>query len=121
MAHTPMHIYPNKPAFLNPRETARKVIKFLALAGIALSLSATASAAQLTGTLGQLVARWETNDPSVSSLLSFHLANRAGDPIVVVRLADNARASQVLPALSAAGFKLTAASKLDARFVEGYL
>jgi len=98
-----------------------KLIKILALAGAVLSFSATASAAQLSGTLQQLVSRWETNDPSLSTLLSFHLANRAGDPVVMIRLADGLSASQVLPALSAAGFRLTSTSRIDARLLEGYL
>src|SRR4051794_29906603 len=115
MPHTPDNAPSTAVAFLNARNRVTKIIKFLALAGAALSVCATASAAQLTGTLGQLVARWETNDPNLSGLLSFHLASRTGDPIVVVRLADNARASQVLTGLTAAGFKLTAASQLDAR------
>src|SRR3982751_1088510 len=93
MPHTPNPTHSTAVAFLNARMRVKTVIKFLALAGVALSLSATASAAQLTGTLGQLVARWETGDPNLSGLLSFHLASRSGDPIVVVRLADNARAS----------------------------
>ena len=98
-----------------------KAIKFLALAGAALSLCITASAAQLTGSLGQLVARWETGDPNLSALLSFHLTNRAGDPVVKIRLADSVAASQALPALSAAGFRLTSTSRIDARLLEGYL
>src|SRR4051812_16139076 len=121
MAHTPKHRRSPEVAILNARRAARKPIKFLALATAALSLCATASAAPLTGTLSQLVARWETGDPSVSTLLSFHLASRAGDPVVAVRLTDNARASEVIHGLNAAGFRLTAASKLDARFLEGYL
>ena len=80
-----------------------------------------ALAAPLTGSLSQLVSRWETGDPNLSSLLSLHLASRAGDPVVVVRLASGVTAAQVLPELSAAGFRLTAASQLDARLLEGYL
>ena len=121
MPNSPEHNHPTKVAILNARAVAIKVIKFVAVAAAALSLSATASAAALTGTLGQLVARWETGDPNLPALLSFHLANRGGDPVVIIRVADGVRASQVLPALSAAGFKLTTASRLDGRFLEGYL
>jgi hypothetical protein len=110
-----------KVAAVNASHAVTKVVKLVALAGVALSLLATASAAQLTGSLGQLVARWETADPSLSTLLSFHLANRAGDPVVVIRLANGVAASQVLPALSAAGFKLTSTSSIDSRLLEGYL
>src|SRR4051812_11308128 len=121
MANTPEHALPTKIAIFKARSAARSVIKFLMLAGAALSLSATASAAQLTGSLGQLVARWETGDPSVSTLLSFHLKSRGGDPVVVIRLVDGVHASDVVPALSKAGFRLTATSQLDSRFIEGYL
>src|SRR3954471_1482496 len=121
MPNTPEPTPSTKVAILSARDAARKVMKCLALAAAALSLSATVSAAQLTGTLGQLVARWEIGDPSVSALLSFHLKSRDGDPVVVVRLADGVRASDVLPTLSKAGFRVTAASRLDSRFLEGYL
>src|SRR5215211_1727049 len=121
MPHTPEHTPPPKIPTLSPRKTAMKVVKYLALSAAVLSISATASAAQLTGTLGQLVSRWETSDPNLPALMSFHLASRTGDPVVVVRLADGVRASDVLPALSKAGFRLTAASQLDPRLVEGYL
>ncbi|MFL6515271.1 MAG: S8 family peptidase [Chthoniobacterales bacterium] len=121
MPNTPEHTHSIKVAIANAREATSKLMKFLALAGAALSISATASAAQLTGTLGQLVARWETGDPSVSTLLSFHLKSSAGDPVVAIRLADGVRASDVLPVLSKAGFRVTAASRLDSRFLEGYL
>src|SRR4029453_11560633 len=117
MSNTPKHTHAIEVAILN----AMKFIKVLVLAGIGLSLCATASAAQLTGTLGQLVARYETGDPNLSTLLSFHLKNRAGDPVVKIRLADGVAASQALPALSPAGFRLTATSRIDARLLEGYL
>src|SRR5262249_55381893 len=97
------------------------IIKVFLLAGAALSLAASASAAQLTGTLGQMVARSEAHDPSLSALLSFHLTNRSGDPVVKIRLADGVTASQALPALSAAGFRLTATSNMDGRLLEGSL
>lgn len=103
------------------RHEAMKFIRVLALAAAALSLLATASAGQLTGTLGQLVARYETADPGLPTLLSFHLRNRAGDPLVMIRLAEGVTASQALPALSAAGFKLTSTSHFDPRLIEGYL
>ena len=120
MPNTPKQT-PTQVTILNAHHAAMKVIKVLAVTGAVLSLFATASAAQLTGTLGQLVARWETADPSLSTLLSLHLTNRGGDPIVMIRLADGTAASQVLPALSAAGFRLTSTSRIDARLLEGTL
>ena len=121
LPNTLKHIYTTKITILNARHAAMKFIKLLSLSGVALSLLATVSAAQLTGTLGQMVARSEAHDPSLSALLSFHLKNRAGDPVVKIRLADGVDASQVLPALSAAGFRLTSKSSIDGRLVEGYL
>ena len=121
MLNTPKQTHPIVFIIRNAGHVVMKLIKVFAIAAAALSLFGTASAAQLSGTLGQLVARYESADPSLSTLLSFHLKNRAGDPVVKIRLADGVAASQALPALSAAGFKLTAASHLDARLLEGYL
>ena len=121
MLNTPKLTHSTESTIQNPRAAAIRVIRVLALTGIALSLLATASAAQLTGSLGQLVARYETKDPNLSTLLKFHLTNRAGDPIVKIRLADGVTASQALPALSAAGFRLTSTSSIDPRLLEGYL
>jgi hypothetical protein len=117
MSNTPKHTHAIEVAILN----AMKFIKVLALTAVALSLFATASAAELTGTLRQMVARYEAHDPSLSALLRFHLANSAGDPVVKIRLANGVAASQALPALSAAGFKLTSTSSIDPRLLEGYL
>jgi hypothetical protein len=121
LPNTLKHIFTTKITIPNARRSAMKVITILALGCTALSFSATASAAQLTGSLGQLVARYEAHDPSLSALLSFHLANRAGDPVVKIRLADGVDASQVLSQLSAAGFRLTSTSRIDSRMIEGYL
>src|ERR1051326_7508934 len=93
MPTTPEHTHATEMTILNARHVAMKAIKLLTLAGVALSLCATASAAQLTGTLGQMVARSEAHDPSLSALLKFHLTNRAGDPVVMIRLADGVTAS----------------------------
>ncbi len=110
----------NKSAIL--RFFVLRAALFLAMLILAvLSLATPASAAQLTGSLGQLVARYEAHDPSLPTLLSFHLANRAGDPIVKIRLADGVTVTQALPGLSAAGFRLTATSSIDPRLIEGYL
>ncbi|HET9800813.1 MAG TPA: hypothetical protein VFP82_03930, partial [Chthoniobacterales bacterium] len=121
LPNTLKHIYTTKITILNARHAAMKFIKLLSLSGVALSLLATVSAAQLTGTLGQMVARSEAHDPSLSALLSFHLANRGGDPVVKIRLADGVDASQVLSQLSAAGFRLTSKSRIDSLMIEGYL
>jgi hypothetical protein len=101
----------------------RLVGKKAALAGAAIifSISGSTFAAGLTGTLSQLVARWETGDPALSQLLATHLTSRSGDPVALVRLADGASAAQVLSELSAVGFRVSAVSTVDDRVVEGYL
>jgi len=68
-----------------------------------------------------MVARWESGDPSLSLLLSLHLTDRSGDPVVKLRTADGVALDTVLPELSAVGFRLTATSSIDGRFAEGYL
>ena len=93
----------------------------VACAAIALCVSSSAFAASLSGSLSQLVERWENGDPNLSRLLSRHLTSRGGDPLVDIHLADGVTADQVLPELSAAGFRLTAVSRLDPRVIEGYL
>jgi hypothetical protein len=75
----------------------------------------------LGGGLKQLVAAWENADPRLVSQLKFHLTNKTGDPLVVVRLADGANADQVLAKLQAQGFRLQARSSLNKSLVEGYL
>jgi hypothetical protein len=98
--------------------------KLAALFGAAVLASgsgALAAQGTLGGSLSQLVARWENGDPKLSQDLAKHLASRGGDPLVVIHLADGVTADQVLPELSAAGFRLTAMSSIDARVFEGYL
>jgi hypothetical protein len=92
-----------------------------ACAAIIFSLSGSTFAAGLTGSLSQLVARWENGDPNLSRHLSLHLTSSGGDPLVVVHLADGVSAEQALPELSAAGFRMTAVSSIDPRVIEGYL
>src|SRR5712672_536260 len=91
--------------------------------GLVLCLSGAAAAAPdvLRGSLSQMVARWENGDPNLSLLLSLHLTNRSGDPVVKLRVADGVALEAVLPELSAMGFRLTATSSIDARFAEGFL
>src|SRR5215813_2018807 len=98
------------------RLTALLCAGWLLIAG-----GASAAPGVLGGSLSQLVARWERGDPSLSQLLSLHIANRAGDPVVMVRVEEGTTLAQVLPELSAIGFRLTATSSLRAGLAEGYL
>jgi len=93
------------------------------IAGLILCVSKAAAAAPgaLGGSLSQMVARWESGDPDLTLLLSLHLTNRSGDPVVKLHVADGVALDTVLPELSAMGFRLTATSSIDPRFAEGYL
>jgi hypothetical protein len=82
---------------------------------------ALAAPGALGGSLSQLVARWENADPSFHQLLSLHLTNRVGDPLVIVRAADGPSLRRSLADLAAQGFRLRAVSSLDPRLAEGYL
>ena len=75
----------------------------------------------LGGGLSQLVQRWENGDPNLSQVLALHLTSRGGDPLVKLHVVDGVTPSQVLPELSALGFRLTATSSLDNRLIEGFL
>ncbi len=71
--------------------------------------------------LRELVNAWEQADPRLQSQLNLHLKSPAGEPLVHVHLASGVTADQALPALRAAGFRLTAVSAVDASHLEGYL
>ena len=71
--------------------------------------------------LRQLVNSWETADPRLAAHMDLHIKNAQGDPLVRVKLESGVSADAVLPALQAAGFRLTAVSKLDASQLEGFM
>ena len=98
------------------RSTALLLAGSLLVAG-----GASASPGALGGSLSQLVARWERGDPNLSQFLALHLANRAGEPVVMLRVEEGTTLHQVLPELSAIGFRLTSTSSLEAGLAEGYL
>jgi hypothetical protein len=75
----------------------------------------------LGGGLSQLVQRWENGDPNLSQVLALHLTSRGGDPLVKLHVVEGVTPGQVLPELSALGFRLTATSSLDSRLIEGFL
>ncbi|MGZ3339408.1 MAG: S8 family peptidase [Reyranella sp.] len=86
-----------------------------------LSTAWAAPPAAMGGGLRQLVNAWETADPRLQAHLELHLKSPAGEPLVHVHLADGVTAAQALPALRAAGFRLTAVSAVDPSHVEGFL
>jgi hypothetical protein len=73
------------------------------------------------GGLRELAHEWSKSDPGLPDHLNLHIKNAAGDPLVHVKLEDGTTIDDVLPALQALGFQLTAASKLDSSRFEGYL
>ena len=102
-------------------QLARKAALGAASLLFCLSGVAYAAPAALGGGLQQLVTAWENGDPRLSRALAFHLTSAGGDPLVKLRLADGVPLQQVLPELSAIGFRLTAQSVLNPQLVEGYL
>ena len=104
--------------------STRKTLSALTLACIAalgFGAAHAAPGAVIGGGLQQLVNDWEHSDPRLAAHLNLHLRNPAGDPLVRLHLAADTRLEQVLPRLQAAGFRLTAVSKVDASHIEGYL
>lgn len=87
-----------------------------------LAMSAHAGPDQVMGGgLRQLVNAWELADPRLPAHLNLHMKSPSGDPLVQVKLEDGVALANVLPALQAQGFRLSAASALDASRLEGYL
>jgi hypothetical protein len=84
------------------------------------SVAAGASAPLATG-LRELAAAYDRGDPRLAQKLKLHLTDRAGDPIVKVRLMPGADVDAVLSKLSAAGFSLQTRSTIDPSIVEGFL
>jgi hypothetical protein len=84
------------------------------------SLAAGSSAPLATG-LRELAAAYDRGDPSLPQKLKLHLTDRAGDPLVKVRIMPGADSKAVLADLAAAGFRLQTQSTLDPAMVEGVL
>jgi len=85
------------------------------------SVAAADTSAPLATGLRELAAAYDRGDPRLPQKLKLHLTDRAGDPIVKVRLMPGADADAVLAKLSAAGFRLQTRSTIDTSIVEGYL
>src|ERR1700730_9116665 len=90
---------------------------------VSLSTSSLAAgpAAPLATGLRELAAAYDRGDPRLPQKLKLHLTDRAGDPLVKVRIMRGADSKAVLADLAAAGFRLQAQSTLDPAMVEGVL
>jgi hypothetical protein len=93
-------------------------------AAIVSTVSATALAdpgAALGGGLDAMVNAWETNSPKLVTHFAVHPSDAAGTPLVRLKLAPGVALDRVMPALRAAGFRLTAQSRINPSLVEGFL
>ncbi len=96
----------------------------LGLAALLLTASGIAEAAPgaLGGGMQQLLAAWDNGDVQrLNDALALHISSAAGEPLVKVQLAPGMTADQVLPELSASGFRLTSVSVINPQLIEGYL
>jgi hypothetical protein len=98
-----------------------KKLTALALACGAAIGATSVQAGVLAGGMKELVRESETADARLPRHLGLHITNRAGEPMVHVHLAQGTDLAKTLPQLKAAGFKLTAASKIDRNHLEGFL
>ncbi len=98
-----------------------KNLSALALASLAALGAVSVHAAPMGSGLQQLVREHEAGDARLARHLKIHVANAAGEPMVHVHLQKGIDTARVHAALKAAGFKLTAISKVDASHLEGYL
>jgi len=80
-----------------------------------------AAPAPLAGGLKELFAAYDRGDPRLQAQLNLHITNRAGDPLVLVKLQPGANAESVLAKLAAVGFRLQTRSSINRSLVEGYL
>lgn len=82
---------------------------------------ASAASAVLASGLRELSAAYDRGDSRLPSQLKLHITDRAGDPLVRVRLLAGARAETVLAQLAAVGFRLQTRSTINPSLVEGFL
>src|ERR1700720_1314559 len=84
------------------------------------SLAAGPSAPFATG-LRELAAAYDRGDPRLAQKLKLHLTDRAGDPLVKVRIMPGADSKAVLADLAAARFRFQTQSTIAPPIVEGVL
>ena len=98
-----------------------KNLTALALACTAAIAATSAQAGVLAGGMKQLVRESETTDARLPRHMGLHIRNAAGEPMVHVHLAKGIDNKAAMAKLKAAGFKLTAVSRIDANHLEGFV
>jgi hypothetical protein len=82
---------------------------------------ASAASAVLAGGLRELSASYERGDSRLPSKLKLHITDRAGDPLVRVRMLPGAKADAVIAQLASVGFRLQTHSTINPYLMEGFL
>jgi hypothetical protein len=106
-----------------------RIVKTLLIAlGLAAAASAASAAApdasvprKVGGGLRQMLVAAERAGPKLQIELKNHIANRNGDPLVLLQLAKGVTAEQAMPLLKGAGFRLQKVSSLNRSLMEGYV
>jgi hypothetical protein len=80
-----------------------------------------AQIASLGRGLDQMVQMYENANPKLATVLKPHITAPSGELLVEIHLQPGVTSAQVMPQLNAAGFKLQTISRIDPRWIEGYL
>jgi len=83
--------------------------------------SAAAADAALGGGLRELVSAYEVHSPTLALKLKLHLKDKTENPLVRIHLGQGKAAQNVVPRLTALGFKLKTVSSINPSLIEGYL
>jgi hypothetical protein len=73
------------------------------------------------GGLEQLVQMREGGSPKLQSVLKYHITSPKGEVLVDIHLQKGTTVQQILPKLTASGFRLQAVSELNPSLIEGYV
>jgi hypothetical protein len=92
-----------------------------ALCFLLTSVTPASAEAPLASGLRELAAAHDRGDARLPALLALHITDRAGDPLVTVRVQPNADANAVLKQLEAVGFHLQTRSSINPWLLEGFL
>lgn len=77
--------------------------------------------AVLGGGLEQLVRMKQESSPNLQGALNHHITSESGEVLVDIHIQNGASVSELLPKLTASGFRLQAISELNPNIIEGYV